>query len=145
MASSRSCLGNFTLLLILIGVPLAIYYNNFHCMSHVEDGEETFSTKQRCELNKTLKEYEKSSGIKICIVTKRFEDNYSTPKNCDIKIVCSKNRRNIMIDVGYNLRDKLPENKVQQIIDLSMIPHFESDNFYRGIEHGISSIIWALQ
>jgi uncharacterized membrane protein YgcG len=138
MRSSRSCMGDFTLLLIIIGVPLAIYYHNFHCRSHIDDSEDVFTIKQLCRLNNVLKKYEKNKGIKICVATFDYDGGYDKIKNCDVLIYCGKKVQKVGVKViKSKLKSKLTDEIIQMIISNKMIPEFENNRFFDGVISGV--------
>jgi len=56
-------------------------------------------------------------------------------------IMVSKGERKIRIEVGYGLEGVLTDAMSKQIIQKEIGPELKKDNYYKGIENGINSII----
>ena len=61
--------------------------------------------------------------------------------NKGILLVFGKQIREIRIQVGYGLENKLTNRETKKIIDKIIIPEFKKGDFYAGIKNGIIEII----
>jgi uncharacterized protein len=62
-------------------------------------------------------------------------------KDNGIAIVFGKQIRQIRIQVGYGLENKLKDEEAKKIIDNIIIPEFKKGDFYAGIRNGLIAII----
>ena len=62
-------------------------------------------------------------------------------KNNGIAIVFGKQIKQIRIQVGYGLENKLKDEEVKKIIADIIIPEFINDDFFNGIKKGLIEII----
>ena len=124
----------------------------------VNDFEGIFSKEEILELNKIIINQEKQSAFQIVIVSIKsfapFEtlSDYSLKianywgvgqkgKNNGIAIVFGKQIRQIRIQIGKGLENKLSDEKGEKIIDNIIIPEFKKGDFYSGIKKGLIEII----
>lgn len=53
--------------------------------------------------------------------------------------------RDLTIQVGYGLEDKIADITAKNIIDHEMIPAFKEGNIYRGLDNGINALVKAAE
>lgn len=124
----------------------------------VNDYENILSTNEENKLVKQLKEHEKRTTNQIVIVTTSTILNYSNMRdyafalanhwgvgtkelNNGIVIMLSKSKREIQIQNGEGIVDKLTDLETKTIIDSLIIPEFKNSNYYQGLHLGITAII----
>jgi uncharacterized protein len=129
---------------------------------YVNDFEELFSDEQVAELNEIIKKEKIESSNEIAIVSissyypYKTLFNYSLDlanywgigkkyKSNGIIIVFGKQIRQIRIQVGYGLEQKLKDDETKAIIDDIIIPEFKNDKYYLGIKKGLLEIIKEIQ
>jgi uncharacterized protein len=69
----------------------------------------------------------------------------SKANNNGIVLLVAKKDRKLDISVGYGLEGSLSDATAKSIIDDIIVPHFKGDDYYRGIDLGINSIVQAVQ
>jgi len=124
----------------------------------VNDYENILSSHEEFKLERQLKVHEKQTTNQIVIVStstilkyKNMRD-YSLAlanhwgvgtKELDngILIMISKSKREIQIQNGEGIVDKLTDYETKKIIDSLMIPAFKNINYYEGLHLGINAII----
>jgi len=116
--------------------------------TYVNDLEKIFTKEQNDKLEKYLVKLKKESGKKILILTvpskDKLEKGWSIENgftNSGIIITFSESLKNIGIGIGENTRKILSESTREEIIEKIMIPEFENENYYSGIEKGIAEIL----
>lgn len=65
-------------------------------------------------------------------------------KNNGVLLIVSKGDRKVRIEVGYGLEGALPDARAHDIIQSKIIPAFKQQNFYKGINQGVDSIIASI-
>jgi len=106
---------------------------------------------------KTNEELNKKTGAQIVVVSlnsldgedirlvavKLFEKWGIGSREYDngLLMLVAPNEREIWIEVGYGLEGPLPDSKVGRIIEDSIIPYFQEDNYQDGIISGFNEII----
>ncbi len=127
-------------------------------VGYVNDFEGVFTKEQIKELNDIIVKYEKETTNEIAIVTIASFEPYKTlfdysldlanywgigkkDKNNGIMIVFGKQIRQIRIQVGYGLENKLKDEETKRIIDDIIIPEFKKGDFFTGIKNGLIEII----
>jgi len=124
----------------------------------VNDFEGIFTEGQIKELNDIISKHEKETTNEIAIVTINSFEPYETlfdyslglanywgigkkDKNNGVAIVFGQKIRQIRIQVGYGLENKLKEEEAKKIIDDIIITEFKKGDFYTGIKNGLIAII----
>lgn len=108
-------------------------------------------------LNNLVNENQKQSGNEIAVLiipelknetiesqaVKTFEEWGIGEKGKDngVLLLISFSDRQLRIEVGYGLEDKLTDLKSNQIIRDIIAPQFKSQNYFQGIEKGLKEII----
>lgn len=127
-------------------------------IGYVNDFEGIFTQDQIKELNDIIAQHEKETTNEIAIVTITSFEPYKTlfdyslalanrwgvgkkDKNNGITIVFGKQIRQIRIQVGYGLENKLKDEEAKKIIDKTIIPEFKKGDYYAGIKNGLLEII----
>lgn len=146
----------------LIFISLSVFsQSNFKFpdrIGYVNDFEGVFSNEQVLELNSIIGKHEKETTNQIAVVSiKSFEPfetlfDYSLKlanhwgvgqkgKNNGITVVFGKQIRQIRIQVGYGLENKLKDEEAKRIIDNVIIPEFKKGDYFAGIKNGLAEII----
>lgn len=124
----------------------------------VNDFEGILTQDQIKVLNDIISKHEKETTNEIAIVTIKSFEPYNTlfdysldlanywgvgkkEKDNGIAIVLGKQIRQIRIQVGYGLENKLKDEEAKRIIDSIMIPEFKNGDFFTGIEKGLLAVI----
>ncbi|PHR74638.1 MAG: hypothetical protein COA67_00775 [Lutibacter sp.] len=124
----------------------------------VNDYEFIFTLDELVKLTIMIREFEKKTSNQIAIVSiksiKDYDDfnkyaidlsnNWGVgQKNKDngLTIVFSKNLRRIKISTGIVTEKILTDEICKKVIDQIIIPEFKNDNYYNGIEKGLSELI----
>lgn len=124
----------------------------------VNDFEEIFTQDQIKELNDIISKHETETTNEIVIVTITSFEPYETlfdysldlanywgigkkDKDNGVAIVFGQKIRQIRIQVGYGLENKLKDEEAKKIIDDIIIPEFKKGDFYTGIKNGLIAII----
>lgn len=110
---------------------------------------------------KTNEELYKRTGAQIVVVTlnslnnedirllslKIFEKWQIGSKEYDngLLMLIVPNEREIRIEVGYGLEGPLPDSKVGNIIENSILPYFRENNYQEGIISGFNEIIQEVE
>ena len=127
-------------------------------VGYVYDFEGLFSKDQVSELNEIISNEENETSNEVVIVSIESYAPYETlfdyslelanyweigkkDKNNGIAIVFGKQIRQIRIQVGYGLENKLKDEEAKNIIDNIIIPEFKDGDFYSGIKKGLIEII----
>ncbi len=151
------------LLLLIANVSLISFSQNAEVdfptpIGFVNDFEGIFTSEEINQLETIISEHEKETSNEIAVVTilsyEPFQsiEEYSLKlgnhwrigkkgKNNGIMIVFGKKLREIRIDVGLGLENKLKDEEAKQIIDNTIIPEFKKGNFFEGIKKGLFKII----
>ena len=140
--------------------PTKFKFPNY--LGYVNDFEGVFSKDQILELNKIIEKQENETSNEIAIVSIESYSPYNTlfeyslelanywgigkqDKNNGILIIFGKNIRQIRIQVGYGLENKLKDEEAKRIIDNIIIPEFKKGDFYTGIKNGLIEIIKEIE
>ncbi|MEI7501285.1 MAG: TPM domain-containing protein [Bacteroidota bacterium] len=127
-------------------------------IGYVNDFERILTQKQIKELNDIISKHEKETINEIVIVTISSIEPYKTlfdysialanywgigkkDKNNGVAIVFGKQIRQIRIQVGYGLENKLKDEEAKKIIDNAIIPEIKKGDYYTGIKNGLLEII----
>jgi uncharacterized protein len=124
----------------------------------INDYEKLFSENEIKELKGIISKHEKETSNQIVIVSVDTFEPFKTlfqyslelgnywgvgqiGKSNGIMIVFGIKMRQIRIQVGYGLEDKLKDEEVKMIIDKVIIPEFKNGNYFNGIKKGLLEII----
>jgi len=127
-------------------------------VGYVNDFEKIFTKDQINELNGIITKHEKKTTNEIAIVSITSYKPYDTlfdyslglanawgvgkkDKNNGIVIVFGKQIKQIRIQVGNGLQNKLSDKETKKIIENTIIPEFKKGEFYAGIKNGLIEII----
>ena len=161
MKTKTLLLGLIFGLISLIGYSQADKKNDFKFpdyVGYVNDFEGIFTQDQIKELNDIISKQEKETTNEIAIVSITSFEPYETlfdysldlannwgigkkDKDNGIAIVFGKQIRQISIQVGYGLENKLKDEEAKKIIDNIIIPEFKKGDFFIGIKNGLIEII----
>ena len=116
--------------------------------TYVIDLEKLFTKEQNEKLEKYLTDLYKNTSKKIYVVTVPFneETNGDWEIGTNISgnglwISFSKSMKDISITPDKKTRPILNEKTINKIIKKVIIPEFEDENYYNGVEKGISEIL----
>lgn len=125
----------------------------------VSDYGNIFIKNEITELDSMLNDYEKRTSNEIAVVT--FDSSYFHDENFDsvvlrihnfwgvgkvgknngILIGISVARREIRINNGYGIVDKLSDEETKEIIDSIVIPAFKKGHYFEGIKDAVEAIM----
>lgn len=63
--------------------------------------------------------------------------------NNGVVLLVAKNDRKVRIETGYGLEGAIPDATAKSIISNDIVPNFKTNNYYRGIDEAVESIIRA--
>jgi len=128
----------------------------------INDYSNLFTKPQKNSLTKKLYNYENTTTRQIVVVTVDSISPYTNiqkyatdigqywgvgqkEKDNGLVIVLSNKLRKIGIATGYGTEKILTDSICSKIIQNAMIPHFKNNEFYKGANAGIDSIlaIWS--
>ncbi|MDJ0598297.1 MAG: TPM domain-containing protein [Crocosphaera sp.] len=124
----------------------------------VSDVAEILSPTTENQLNKIIDRLETLNGSEMAIVTVSETSGVSSPKafatelfndwgigkkaeNNGVLLLISVKDRRVEIETGYGLQEILPDVKVQEIIDTTILPKFKEGNFDLGTVEGTKRIV----
>jgi len=124
----------------------------------INDYEKLFSDTEIKELIDIISKHEKETSNQIVIVSVNTFEPFETlfqyslelgdywgvgqiGKSNGLMIVFGKKMRQIRIQVGYGLEDKLKDEEAKLIIDKVIIPEFKNGSYFSGIKNGLLEII----
>ncbi len=127
-------------------------------VGYVNDFEEVFTPKQKEDLEETLINLEKETFIEITVVSITSYAPYDNlfdysldlsnhwgigkkGKNNGVSLVFGMKIKEIRIQVGNGLEDKLTDDEAKEILDQIIIPEFKKGEVYLGIKKGLMAII----
>lgn len=127
-------------------------------VGYVNDFENILSSDERTKLEEKIKAYELWTTNEITIVTihsikpydniKEFATDLSNEwgigkreKDNGLLILVSKTLRELRISTGLGAEKILTDEVCKEVIDLIIIPEFKKDDFYSGINKGITELI----
>lgn len=128
----------------------------------VNDFEHILTEQQIKELTALIKEHELLTTDQISVVTLTSITPYENiadyslhlanywgvgreGKDNGVLIALGRELREIRIQNGFGIEERLTDSETQKIIDELMIPEFKKDNYYEGLKKGIEAIIVELQ
>jgi uncharacterized protein len=125
----------------------------------VTDLTSTLSFSESSLLEQRLAVFEKRTTIQIAVLiisslqgdsledySIRLADKWEIgQKRTDngVIVLIVKNDQKIRIEIGYGLEPSLPDGLAGSVISQDMAPYFRKNQFFEGINHGISAIINA--
>lgn len=125
----------------------------------VNDLAHVLSPEQVQALEQKLVAYDDSTSNQIAIVTLPTTGDYeiadvalailrrwgvgNTQKDNGIVVLAAINDRKVWIATGYGLEGAVPDITAQTIIDNDVVPNFKEENYYRGFDQAINSIMAA--
>ncbi len=125
----------------------------------ITDLTSTLSLSESSLLEQRLAVFEKRTTIQIAVLiisslqgdsledySIRLADKWEIgQKGTDngVIVLIVKNDQKIRIEIGYGLEPSLPDGLAGSVISEDMAPYFRKNQFFEGINHGISAIINA--
>jgi uncharacterized protein len=128
----------------------------------VNDFENDFTATQIKELTVIINNHEKLTTNQIVIVTVPSYDSYKTlfwysldmfnywgvgqrHVNNGVMLIFSLNKRDVRIQVGYGLEQKLEDHEAKYIIDKIFIPKIKENEVYNGVLLSLEAIIAEIE
>ncbi|MCX6788259.1 MAG: TPM domain-containing protein [bacterium] len=116
---------------------------------------------EKTALEQKLSAFEKSTSNEISVVTipsleGDYIENYAVKlfeewkigkqgKDNGVLLLISRDDKSLRIEVGYGLEGALTDSQSYWIIQNEITPQFKQNNYYAGIDAGVSKIIAATQ
>ncbi len=127
-------------------------------VGYINDYEKLFTESEIKELTEIVSKHAKETSNQIVVVSIDSFEPYETlfkyslelanywgvgqkGKDNGLVIVFGKAIRQIRIQVGYGLEDKLKDEEAKLIIDKVIIPEFKNGDYFKGIKNGLVEII----
>jgi len=141
--------------------PVAVfsYTNPGTPTGFINDFADMFTDEQENALNIKLSNFEKESGNEIVVVAvpnlgEDTIENYAVElfaewgigkeKNDNgVLLLISKEDREMRIEVGYGLEGALTDLQSYQIIERYLVPNFQQEKYYEGVDSSVDVIISA--
>lgn len=149
----------FSVLFLLLALPVKAYFNPGSPAGFVNDYTGTLSSEQKQSLENKLTQFEKDTSNEISVVMiKTLEGDTiegfavdlfkewgigKKGKDNGILILVAKDDRKMRIEVGYGLEGALTDAQSNWIINSIMKPAFRADDFYKGIDGAVDKVISA--
>lgn len=147
-----------TLLTVLVSCKTKTNSTTLKNQAVVQDYANFFSKEQKGSLTSKIINYEASSSNEICVYTLDSIPNTSSAhlyatllanrlgvgkkeKNNGVLVLISKYDREIAIATGLETEKFLTDYKCKIIIDSTIVPKFKKNEFYKGMNNAIDSII----
>jgi uncharacterized protein len=127
----------------------------------VNDYTATLTTEQMQGLEAKLFELAKNTSTEIVVVIVPSTDGVtiadynlallrkwqvgSKKNNNGVILLIAKNDRKLDISVGYGLEGSLTDATALSIIEDVIVPKFKGNDYYRGVNDGVESIVQAVQ
>ncbi|HEY9906922.1 MAG TPA: TPM domain-containing protein [Thermosynechococcaceae cyanobacterium] len=128
----------------------------------VSDTAHLLSPQSQADLNRMISELEAKNGSEVAVVTVPDTAPATSPKafattlfntwkigkrdkNNGVLVLISGNDRRVEIETGSGLGERLPDERVRQIIQQEMIPPFKQGNFDAGTVAGTRAIVQTLE
>lgn len=144
----------------IVVAPLALAYSSpGKATAFVNDYTNTLSSNQITSLNNRLESFkqETSNEIAVAIISsledetietyaiKLFEDWQigEASKDNGVLLLIALNDRRMRIEVGYGLEGALPDAYSYQIVNKTLKPAFQTEQYYEGIDQALDNIIAA--
>lgn len=132
---------------LFLSVAFSTNYPSYH--GYVNDYANLIDLQKESQINLIISSLEENTSVEIAVLTvddldgldietyavELFEKWKIGKRDLDngILILVSKNDRQVRIEVGYGLEDKIPDLVANDIIENQMIPEFKKGNFGKGI------------
>lgn len=131
-------------------------------IGYVNDFENILSESQEKELTKLIQKHESETTDQIVIVTLKGHEPYDNlydysldlanywgigqkDLNNGVLIAVGKDIKQVQIQSGSGILDRLNESETQLIIDDTMIPEFRNNDFFLGLQKGVEALIVELK
>lgn len=148
----------FSLFLFLaFAFSASAYYNPGNPTGFVNDYAEILKVEQRQSLEEKLSQFEKDSGNEISVVTipslqGDTIENFATElfeqwgigkkdKDNGVLVLIALEDRKMRIEVGYGLEGVLTDAQASRIINNTIKPAFQKNNYYQGIDEAVDKIM----
>lgn len=143
-------------------VPFLLALNYPKPEGHVSDFAGIVEPAAKKTLEKTLRDYEKQTGIEIAVVTVsslggESIEEYTTDlfrewgvgekkENNGVVLLVAPNERKVRIEPGYGIEGALPDVRANRIIQKDILPYFKQKppDYTGGIVAGVNAIIERL-
>lgn len=150
-----------TFIFLFVGISFAVHALNVPSapLGHVSDYADLLSKTTKQELKKTLEEFEKTDSTQIVVaifpsLEEESLEDFSMRLASTWKIgqkdhdngvifLVFKNDRQMRIEVGYGLEDKLTDATSSDIIRNVVVPEFKNGDFDTGVTRGVTAIMQA--
>lgn len=148
-------------LLLLVVLSVKSAYALPKPEGHVNDFADVLSSEFEASLEEKLASFSAKTGPEIAVVTiKNLEgdtvENYAVElfnewdigkKDADngVLFIAAITERKMRIEVGYGVEDKLNDAKAGRIIRNTITPEFKKEDYEKGIDKGVSSMIASLK
>lgn len=125
----------------------------------VNDFTGTLTDQQTSTLEQKLVAYDDSTSNQVVVVIIPTLDDYPVEDvalailrgwgvgnkgtNNGVVLLVAKNDRKVRIETGYGLEGAIPDGTASTIIQSDIIPQFKLNNYYRGIDEAVESIMKA--
>lgn len=147
-------------------ICLALFFLLFSCgnngfTDYIHDHEGILSRDQVENLDEELAEHHRKTGNELVFVTttdfekseniedfaKMYGDRIGVggSEKKGVVFVVSESRNEMFILTGKGVVHSLNDDKVREIIHLTIMPHFKQGEYYNGIRYGILRIIRVLE
>jgi len=147
--------------LLFQAVPVLAQNRYLQLESIVTDSARIFTPKQLSELDTKLTEFEQETTNQLVVLTVN-ELGYETiemyangtfnqnglgqaGKDNGILLLFSKHDREVRIEIGYGLEDKITDAIASRIIRNTMIPLFKEEQYFQGIDTATDELILYLK
>jgi len=147
------------LTIILFSSSVSAYHNPDQASGFVNDFAGLLSVEQKTVLENKLSSFEKetSNEISIAIIKSLDGDtieNFATElfldwgigkdkKDNGVLLLVAKDDREMRIEVGYGMEGALTDAQSYQIINRTLKPAFQKNNYFEGLNEAIDQIISA--
>ena len=125
----------------------------------VNDFANVLTAEQVEALERKLVAYDDSTSNQVVVVTIQTTNDYAIDdvalgilrkwgvgnkeKDNGIVILAAIADRKVWIATGYGMEGAIPDITAQTIIDYDVLPNFRSENYYRGFDEAVNSIMKA--
>lgn len=149
------------LFIILVSAPVFAYNSPGLPIGFVNDFASIISSETISKIEKKLSDFEKNNGTEIVVVTVPSLDddvieNYAVElfqdwgigkngKDNGVLLLVAQSEHKVRIEVGYGLEGDLTDLVSNTIIRNDIIPRFKEEDFSKGIENGVESIMQVVQ
>lgn len=147
------------LIFLTVGFSAGAYFNPGKPTGFVNDYTSTLKPEEISELETKLNQFSKDTSNEISVViinslegdtienfsVKLFEDWQigQAKKDNGVLLLIAKNDRRMRIEPGYGLEGALPDITCSQIINKTLKPAFQKDDYFGGINQATEEIMMA--